>query len=289
MQKTIMAYYHICSDGNHSFALFLSDGEFKAAMNAVAICALITKVDILAFVLMDNHFHFAVRAESEERCRLFILELKRMIGIRLAVNPERRGVMRRLPVQIIAVNDEDYLRVLICYILKNPTKARKGMFYNYLWGSGSLYFNTGIPATATRVKDCGRRKVKEVVGTHCRIPEDWLIDDGVILPINYICTEDVERLFRSTRSFMFFLSKNADESIEKDYKEWNDINLDDTEMRRERDAIAKRVFGTSRLRDLSGPDRITLAKHLRRRFLCSSKQLSRVVQVPLKEIEQKVF
>ena len=88
---------------------------------------------------------------------------------------------------------------------------------------------------------------------------------------------------------MFFLSKSADEDIEKDYQEWNDIGLDDTEMRRERDMIAKKVFGTTRLRDLTGPDRIILAKQLRRQFFCTPKQLSRVVQVPLKEIEQKVL
>ena len=88
---------------------------------------------------------------------------------------------------------------------------------------------------------------------------------------------------------MFFLSKSADEDIEKDYQEWNDIGLDDTEMRRERDMIARKLFGTARLRDLTGPDRIILAKQLRRRFFCTPKQLSRVVQVPLKDIEQRIM
>lgn len=284
-----MGYYHICSDGNHSFALFVSEKDFKAAMNAVAICVFITGIRILAFVLMDNHFHFAVSAEDENQCRRFIFELKRMIGIRLAKDPERSGVMRRLPIKIITVGSEDYLKALVCYIIKNPTKARKGMFYTYPWGTGYLYFNPGNQSKGTRVRDYGRRKIRNDIGTHSRLPDNWLISDGIILPENYVCKEEVEKLFRSTRSFMFFLSKNADEDIEKDYQEWNDIGLDDTEMRRERDMIAKKLFGTSRLRDLTGPDRISLAKQLRRQFFCTPKQLSRVVQVPLKEIEQKVL
>lgn len=284
-----MGYYHICSDGNHAFALFLSEKDFKAAMNAVAVCAFITRIEILAFVLMDNHFHFAVRAADENQCRRFIFELKRMIGIRLAKDPERSGVMRRLPIRIITVGSEDYLKTLICYIIKNPTKARKGMFYTYPWGSGSLYFNQERKSRGTRVGDYGRRNLINIAGTHSRLPVDWLIADGIILPENYVCIDEVEQLFKSTRSFMFFLSKSVDEDIEKDYNEWNDIGLDDTEMRRERDVIARKLFGTSRLRDLTGPDRIILAKQLRRQFFCTPKQLSRVVQVPLKEIEQKVL
>ena len=284
-----MGYYHICSDGNHAFALFLSEKDFKAAMNAVAVCAFITGIRILAFVLMDNHFHFAVKAANEEQCRRFIFELKRMIGIRLAKDPERSGVMRRLPIKIITVDSDDYLKALVCYIIKNPTKARKGMFYSYPWGSGGLYFNQGKRSRGTRVGECGRRNLIKIAGTHCRLPVDWLIADGLILPENYVCTDMVEQLFRSTRSFMFFLSKSMDEDMEKDYNEWNDIGLDDTEMRRERDRVAKKMFGTTRLRDLAGPDRIILAKQLRRQFFCTPKQLSRVVQVPLKEIEQKVL
>lgn len=284
-----MGYYHICSDGNHAFALFLSEKDFKAAMNAVAVCAFITRIEILAFVLMDNHFHFAVRAADENQCRRFIFELKRMIGIRLAKDPERSGVMRRLPIRIITVGSEDYLKTLICYIIKNPTKARKGMFYTYPWGSGSLYFNQERKSRGTRVGDYGRRNLINIAGTHSRLPVDWLIADGIILPENYVCIGEVEQLFKSTRSFMFFLSKSVDEDIEKDYQEWNDIGLDDTEMRRERDIIAKKLFGTARLRDLTGPDRIILAKQLRRRFFCTPKQLSRVVQVPLKDIEQRIM
>lgn len=285
-----MAYYHICSDGNHSFALFLSDRDFKAAMNAVAICALITKIDILAFVLMDNHFHFAVRAESEEQCRRFVILLKQLIGLQIAKTSERRGVLSRLPVKIIPVTGDDYLKTLICYIIKNPTKARKEMFYSYPWGSGTLYFNGRKQKAdgARAVREHTRREITRTVGTHSKLPPDWMIVDGMILQENYVRADEVEALFKTTRSFMYYLSMKTDEPIEKDYQEWNDIGLDDTEIRRERDVMAKKLFNVSRLRDLAVPERIIIAKHLRRKFLCPHKQLSRVMQVPLKDIE-KIF
>ncbi|MBO4571874.1 MAG: hypothetical protein J5699_08120 [Bacteroidales bacterium] len=282
-------YYHICSDGNHSFSLFNTRHDFVNAMNRIAICSIRFKVVILAFVLMDNHFHFAVRADSEEECILFIKEIKRLMGMHFNYVGEDNNPFKGIPVKVIPVTDEDYLRALICYIIKNPTKARKGMFYNYPWGSGSLYFSSENKNTHRKpmaVSGLTVDEVRRICETHQNIPKNWVLADGYLLPENYIAVAEVEALYKTSRSFMFHLSLNKDEAIETNYGEWNEIGMDDVELRAERDRIIVQRFGLRRVSKLSATERLSLAKELRHKYLCSRKQLSRMVHLPLEEIDR---
>ena len=106
-------YYHICSDGNFSSCIFQTEEDFKAAMNRVAVCAFKTGVVIVAFVLMDNHFHFEVYAKDYESCVRFANEFKRMTGQYIASQGGGRNALVSLPVQVIPVEDEDYVRALL--------------------------------------------------------------------------------------------------------------------------------------------------------------------------------
>ena len=140
--KPIQGYYHICSDGNRVDILFKNEKDFIAAMNRVATITLRMKVIILAFVLMDNHFHFVIKTDSEEDAIRFANEFKRLTG---KYNADMYGdalSLSRLPVKVIPVPDEDYLKTLVVYVIKNPTKARIEMFYTYPWGTGGLYFRS---------------------------------------------------------------------------------------------------------------------------------------------------
>ena len=136
-------YYHICSDGNYASVLFYDTVDYKAAMNRIAVLSLRMEITILAFVLMDNHFHFVVACDSDEKCVQFITEFKRLTGKFISDIHHEPASLRGLPVQVIPLKDEDTLRTVIAYVVKNPTKARISMFYNYPWGTGGLYFNPG--------------------------------------------------------------------------------------------------------------------------------------------------
>lgn len=282
-------YFHICSDGNSVDALFRNVADFKAAMNRTAVCALRFHVLILAFVLMDNHFHFVVLA-TEDNCIRFINEFKRLTGKYMADTYGEGSLLLRLPVKVIPVTEEEYLKTLIAYVIKNPTKARLEMFYLYPWGSGSLYFRDkarGGRATSC-LKDLSSRNIRALCKTRHKLPGDWMISDGMILPENYVAIEEVERLFRTTRSYMHFLSRNADAEMEKPLEEWNAINLSDTELRAERIRLSQHFFGGRSLQQMSVPERLKLARSLRNKYLCSRKQLARIVQLPYETVRQNL-
>ena len=85
---------------------------------------------------------------------------------------------------------------------------------------------------------------------------------------------------------MYFLSLNKDDEIENNLGQWNELRLTDSELRQERDLYAREKLGKVRLRDLSLPERLKVARFLRHKYLCSRKQLARIVQLPLETLEK---
>ena len=282
-------YFHVCSDGNYASVLFRNETDFKAAMNRVAVCALLCRVVIVAFVLMDNHFHFVLRCRSGDDGLKFAGTFKRLTG---KYNHDEYGEnksMHRVPVKVIPVEGGDYLKTLIGYVIKNPTKARKEMFYDYPWGTGGLYFRAAPKhEDAFCVREMSDDAVRKICRTRVKLPSEWRIANGFILPENYVDVEFVERLYKTTRAFMAFLSLNKDDVIERDYGDWNESVMNDAELRSERILLCREMFGTASLRQVSAPDRIRLARELRRRFLCSKRQVARIVQLPRATVEAKL-
>ena len=55
------AYYHVLSRGNNQQVIFLSDRDRNTFLKTLARLSERFEVDILAFVLMDNHYHLLLR------------------------------------------------------------------------------------------------------------------------------------------------------------------------------------------------------------------------------------
>lgn len=289
---SLQGYYHICSDGNSKSLLFRNPKDFKAAMNRVAVLAHKFSVTILAFVLMDNHFHFVVRCKSEDECFRFINEFKRLTGKYNADFYNERNSLSQLPVQSIAISDTEYLKNVIAYVINNPTKARISMFYNYPWGSGKLYFaqgpKHGHSSASTRIGDLSQHAMRRLCGTHAKLPGKWIVEDGIILPENYVATGEVMQLYKTHRAFLAFLAYNKEADIETDMGEWNMLRLPDAELRQARDQMIRKMFGKAGIRELSAPERLQLARQMRKKFLCPKKQIARIVLMPLEDIEKRL-
>ena len=287
--KPIRGWYHVCSDGNFASAIFLDDEDFKAGMNRIAVCKLKTGVVVVADVLMDNHFHFEIQSEDYDQVVKFAKEYKRLTAMYNAAKYGPGCVAGSMQIKIIPVTTPDYAKTLLCYILKNPTKARIAKFYEYKWSTASCCFFRNAPKkAAVPAGSIPRRKMRTLIHSHAIIPDDWLIAEGVILPSNYIPVKLIEDMFGGPRGFMYFLSQYGDDQIDNDLGEWNDVSLPDAELRVLSKELSVKMFGTSKMRSLSAPHRVRLAKDLRRRYLCSRKQLARIVNLPVQEIERQV-
>ena len=166
------------------------------------------------------------------------------------------------------------------------------MFYNYPWGSGKLYFaqgpKHGHSSASTRIGDLSQHAMRPLCGTPAKLPGKWIVEDGIILPENYVATGEVMQLYKTHRAFLAFLAYNKEADIEADMGEWNMLRLPDAELRQARDQMIRKMFGKAGIRELSAPERLQLARQMRKKFLCPKKQIARIVLMPLEDIEKRL-
>ena len=115
-------FYHICSDGNALPWLFKDDEDFIAGINRIGICKHVTGVEIISFILMDNHLHKLLYG-TMAMCKEYINKYKTLTGKWNSRKYGNRKSLKELPVTIIPVRTEEYLLETIAYIDRNSIVA----------------------------------------------------------------------------------------------------------------------------------------------------------------------
>ena len=270
-------FYHLFSDGFRTDVLFEDKPAFIAAMNIVAICFFRCKVSILAFCLMDNHVHFILYGTLDE-----CLQFRDKFLHKYAIWHSRRYSGKKLEsieFDIKHMEDERYILTSIAYVLRNCIAA--GFRYcaiDYLWSSASLYFRDteslrNFTAGWQRLSEISVKERNRRLQTQMDLPSDWLITpDGYIWPGSYIDYKHVERLFKTPKSFTFFMGQGKEEEINKSLGMEASVQIPDMELREKATVHCLRMFKTTNMRRLDATRRIELAKILRKEYKCSIKQ-----------------
>lgn len=108
------------------YALFLQ--EMRRAANAFAI-------EILAYVIMPNHFHLLLRTGSGELSRFFCRFLS-AVARRLNKRYQRTGHLFQGRTRSFIIQDERYFLTALRYVLLNPVRAGLASgIYDYPWSS----------------------------------------------------------------------------------------------------------------------------------------------------------
>ena len=113
-------YYHVYNRGINSQVIFKDENNMNYFLKLVTKY-LSPKVNVLAYCLLNNHFHFAIEVTSETKevnqafSNLFNAYTK-------AYNKQnsRTGALLERPFKRKQIKDENYLRQLIVYIHRNP-------------------------------------------------------------------------------------------------------------------------------------------------------------------------
>ena len=292
-------YYHFYSEGKLAAELFLSKSDYVAALNRLAVCAArFPGVVVVAFTFEDTHVHFllyCLEKDGKAFCDLF----KRLTMI--YISNSRRGKPTDLHIlfDVEEIDDETYLKRVGVYVAIQPTKDGKGIMHqDYTWGSGPLYFRTEkvIPVwyvdrhrtvqETVRIGDLKYRDKRKMFKTAEKLPDEWLVCNGIILPSNYVDINRFEQIYRSPDTYSRFLSRSSDSEMIQKVASVKGVSLPDNEMRDACRKLCRDYYGVRDVRALDSVRRLELARHLRRRYLISKKQLSRIVHVPLEEIDR---
>lgn len=292
-------YYHICADGEDARHFIIGRKDFLAAMNIVALCVAHCNVSIVAFALEDTHPHFLLFGTIEEcsRFKAMFEDLYR----RYAAETRKNGPKLVLHCEQYPIgDDEGYLRNVAVYTIFQPTKdGKRVMPYDYLWGTGSLYFRSGfytpvwffdeegIVCQPVRFGDLSVQLRREMV--HSRsltLPDDWLVCNGVVLPTNYVDIARFESIYQTHNCYRVFLgnSRKKEQEILLRMAKARGIMLEDSEARDVCGTECKILFGTRDPRKLSSEQRIRLAQTLRSKYQMTFRQIATCVRLPESEI-----
>lgn len=143
------AIYHVMARGNRKQPIFLDGRERRRFLKIVAVALEKCGAECFAYSLMGNHFHKVLHTP-----RANIAEVMHHIDRPYAQYVNwRHGTTGRLlegPYNAIVIDDTDYLRTAIAYILRNPVAAGfdtdagdwPWSSYNAIMGKASPTFET---------------------------------------------------------------------------------------------------------------------------------------------------
>lgn len=118
------AYYHITCRGNARERIFLADTDRKRFLELLRRSSEIYQVDILSFVLMDNHFHLIVktpRANLQEFMRHFNISYTSYFNRR----HNRVGHLYQGRYKSFLIDADSYLLEVSRYVHLNPVRIKE--------------------------------------------------------------------------------------------------------------------------------------------------------------------
>lgn len=290
--------WHFSTDGNAVDVMFYED-DFIDGMNRVYVTVKGYRVIILAFSLMDTHVHFVLYGEFDE-CNRFVHDYVRRTSWYLSVKHNEHHKFENVPIHHQQVDTDFYLKIVICYTVKNAPVA--GIPHNaldYPWSSGPLYFKkkdlwcspmwTEEEATADEtvtVADMGLNIRRKTLKTRKHAsPDKVRMMGNLVFPGEYVAYELVETLFKTCKSFNYFLCRTKEEDVDARGGSISHLSIPMQEMRQHKNEICQELFGTASIKGLNTQQRIRLARTMRSRYNSSLKQIIRLSGLVYDEVK----
>ena len=289
--------WHFSTDGNAVDAMFENDEDFIAGMNRIFVVVKGYNVVILAFSLMDTHLHFILYGTFEE-CNRFMHEYVRRTSWYISVTHHECNKLDGVPIRHQPVEDDFYLKIVICYTVKNAPVG--GIMFNaldYPWSSGPLYFKRPGHWSSPRWMDdlegpgpMGVVKHRQTLRTR----KDDEAQNGprmigqLVFPGEYVAYEIVERIFKTCKSFNFFLCITKEEDVDARGGSISLLSIPMQEMRQHKNEVCRELFGVNTVKGLSTEQRLRLARTLRSRYNSSIKQIVRLSGLVYEEVKDRI-
>lgn len=291
-------YFHMFANGEDAKNFIISNDDFKAAMARYGICAhCIQGVRVLAFSIEETHPH-ALLYGLEESCAGF-RDLFDLLTRNYIINSRGHLDGVTFHSDIYCIDSDEYLLNVASYVLVQPTKDGKSVMpYNYLWGTGNLYFRkasmpliweydqNGNYVETTLLSDYSLRQRRKLLHSKYDLPLNWKVCNGILLPSNFVDIEMYENIFRTHNRFRVFMASNKQitNSVLNKMLEIKGVLFDDLEAQALCGKMCMEMFGKKTARMLSIDERIALARALRKQYKISLRQLSTLTRIPKGEL-----
>ena len=112
--------------------------------------------------------------------------------------------------------------------------------------------------------------------------------DHLIFPGEYVAYEIVERIFKTCKSFNFFLCLTKEEDVESRGGSISLLSIPMQEMRQHKNEVCLELYGMKSIKGLNTQQRLRLARTLRSRYNSSIKQIIRLCGLVYEEAKDKL-
>ena len=279
--STETGYFHICTDGAAVPWMFQDDQDFIAGVNRIGICCLKTGIEVIAYVLMDNHVHFLLYG-TMLMCKAFITLYKRLTGKWILTKYGMSDYLRHLPTDILRIDTEERLLNTIAYLDRNPLIAGYSKLPGeYPWGSAKYFFKEKDIAESTKsAGDFTKRELRYILGTRTVIPDDWKINHaGMIHPTSFLNVRSMELYFKTPIRYSYFLAKKQEGVIEQELEHSQKTFIPDKELRLIVNKLVKDNFGADNVNALDVKSKLMIARKLRYDYASTIKQIARMLRL----------
>lgn len=196
--------FHVCSKGPEDKVIFRDDEDLRVAHNYIPICARRANVIVASDCVLNTHFHSLVLARNYEDANSFANKFK-MSASDYLKNKYANSTepFRHIDSAPLLIEDNRYLRNVICYIYKNAHDMG-ARIDEYKWSSYSSVFQASTNSHDARaVSKMTAREVRNVLRTGDNLHSvNWLLDqEGRIVPSSYCDWEYVESAFNNDLAF----------------------------------------------------------------------------------------
>lgn len=271
-------YWHAYTSGKETPLLFAREEDLVFVMNVVAqAAALFPEVRIIAFEVMNNHFHFVVSADEKA-----VLAFWGFVRKRLA---RSFPLMKGLQIALKPIGDLGALRNNIVYTNRNGYVADSCHTpFSYPWGTGRYYFlDWPKGKTLARIFVDDRRRM-----FRCRtplLPGEWEVTNGYVAPWNYCAIKFGMSMFKDAHHYFAMVGKNVEAYAELAVGLEDGEFLTDTELFARLSVLVRSDYGGASIKDLTKPQRFDIARKLRYDFRSSNGQIRRVLGLSQYEID----
>jgi REP element-mobilizing transposase RayT len=135
------AIYHVMARGVDGRNIFVDDHDRAAFLDGMRIIAREASAEIIAYCLMGNHFHLAVKVGAVP-LSAFMQRLLTAYCMRFNRRHNRTGHLFQARYRALLCLDDDYLARLIRYIHLNPVRA------GFVSSPGDWHWSSFKPAQA---------------------------------------------------------------------------------------------------------------------------------------------
>ena len=265
---------------------FRDEEDFKVAMNYVAIQAHVSRVVVIAFILMSNHVHFIVAANSKKEAEAFIEALKHRYSLYYRRKYGVKEFLRDNGVRVdLIVIDNDGAEQAVAYVQMNCVAANICSHPSqYSWGTGNLFFNQA-KSVGKRLDSFSKRALKRLLHSDDEtLPGNWLIGaEGYILPQNYVDVSFVEACYRTPKRMNFFLANSSKAKKRLEVDEHLPAFRDQVILAALPD-LCQSLFGKRFFAELNEDEQKECVRQIRFRFSAHVNQIARVCDLSYEEV-----